>query len=83
MTDNNNSNTELPTLFQQYIAASKYSRWLDEEQRREIWPEPARRYVENVVRPVLTEAGVKKKEVEVLRSSGLACWATSQSLRLR
>ena len=66
MTDNNNSNTELPTLFQQYIAASKYSRWLDEEQRREIWPEPARRYVENVVRPVLTEAGVKKKEVEAV-----------------
>ena len=55
---------ELETLFQQYIATSKYSRWLDEEGRREIWPEPPRRYVENVVRPVLTEAGFKKKEIE-------------------
>lgn len=51
-------------LFSQYIAVSKYSRWLDEEGRREIWPEPAQRYVNNVVRPVLTEAGLKKKEVE-------------------
>jgi ribonucleotide reductase-like protein len=55
---------ELETLFQQYIATSKYSRWLDEEGRREIWPEPPRRYVENVVRPVLTKAGLKKKEIE-------------------
>lgn len=55
---------ELETLFQQYIATSKYSRWLDEEGRREIWPEPVRRYVEHVIRPVLTGAGLKKKEIE-------------------
>lgn len=55
---------QLKTLFQQYIAVSKYSRWLDDLGRREIWPEPAQRYIDHVVRPVLAEAGLKKKETE-------------------
>lgn len=55
---------QLKGLFEQYIAVSKYSRWLDDKQRREIWPEPVQRYVDNVMRPVLERAGVKKKEIE-------------------
>jgi ribonucleoside-triphosphate reductase (thioredoxin) len=41
----------LPTDYQNFIANSRYSRWIEEEGRREIWPEPVVRYVESVVRP--------------------------------
>ena len=37
--------TELPTLYQQFIYKSRYSRWLEEEKRREDWPETVRRYL--------------------------------------
>lgn len=43
----------LPSLFQQYIAVSKYARWLPEENRRETWEETVDRYMSNVVAPVL------------------------------
>jgi hypothetical protein len=33
-----------------------------EKGRREIWPEPVQRYVDHVIRPVLTKAGVSSKE---------------------
>jgi ribonucleoside-diphosphate reductase alpha chain len=35
---------ELPSLYQQYIHISRYSRWLHEEKRRETWPETVSRY---------------------------------------
>jgi ribonucleoside-triphosphate reductase len=73
-------NYELPSLFQQYIAVSKYSRWLDDEQRREIWPEPARRYVENVIRPVCEKAGVIKTEVDELCERAFKAIASAETL---
>ena len=36
----------LPTLYQQFIHLSRYSRWIQEEERRESWPETIDRYVE-------------------------------------
>ena len=45
---------KLPTDYQNMIANSRYSRWIDEKGRREIWPEPVVRYVEHVVRPKIT-----------------------------
>jgi ribonucleoside-triphosphate reductase len=39
----------LPTAFQQYIAVSKYARWLPKENRRETWEETVNRYMMNVV----------------------------------
>jgi ribonucleoside-diphosphate reductase alpha chain len=36
----------LPTDYQTFIATSRYARWLDEEKRREYWPETVNRYVE-------------------------------------
>jgi hypothetical protein len=36
----------LPTLYQQFIHLSRYSRWLDDKKRRETWPESVRRYVD-------------------------------------
>ena len=37
--------TELPTLYQQFIYKSRYSRWLEEEKRREDWIETVHRYL--------------------------------------
>lgn len=35
----------LPSLYQQYIAISRYSRYLDKEKRRETWTETVDRYI--------------------------------------
>lgn len=35
---------ELPSLYQQFIHLSRYSRWLPEEKRRETWEETVKRY---------------------------------------
>ena len=58
----------LPTDYQSYIVNSRYSRWLEDEQRREIWPEPVVRYVENVVRPVLEKAKVENVDAICLEA---------------
>jgi len=34
----------LPTTYQEYIHLSRYSRWLEDEGRRETWPETVSRY---------------------------------------
>ena len=39
----------LPTDYQTFIATSRYSRWLEDEQRRETWGETVSRYVNNVI----------------------------------
>ena len=38
------TNNYLPTLYQEYIHLSRYSRWLPEKNRRETWPETVARY---------------------------------------
>jgi len=38
------TNNHLPTLYQHYIYLSRYSRWLDDEGRRETWTETVSRY---------------------------------------
>lgn len=35
----------LPTLYQQFIHMSRYSRWMDDEKRRETWPETVSRFI--------------------------------------
>lgn len=45
--------SQLPTLYQQYIHLSKYSRWLPDKNRRETWEETVDRYLKNVVHPAL------------------------------
>jgi ribonucleoside-diphosphate reductase alpha chain len=39
----------LPTEFQEFIALSRYARWLPEEGRRENWGETTWRYISNIV----------------------------------
>ena len=41
----------LPTPYQQFIAKSRYARWLESENRREDWSETVGRYMEQVVEP--------------------------------
>ena len=36
----------LPTDYQNFIAVSRYARWLDEENRRETWTETVSRYMD-------------------------------------
>src|SRR5690554_3470556 len=38
--------TYLPTYYQQYIALSRYARWLPDEGRRETWEETVDRYLD-------------------------------------
>ena len=39
-------NNMLPTDYQNFIATSRYARWLDDEGRRETWGETVSRYVD-------------------------------------
>jgi len=38
-------NNYLPTDYQNYIATSRYARWIEAENRRETWPETVNRYM--------------------------------------
>lgn len=59
------SNTHtLPTYYQEFIALSRYSRWLEEENRREHWPEPVKRYVDSFAVPVMERAGMPPDEIK-------------------
>lgn len=50
--------TQLPTPYQQFIAASRYARWNDELGRRETWEETVDRYVKHVVYPAVNNDSV-------------------------
>lgn len=47
--------TGLPTQYQEFIALSRYARWIEEEQRRETWHETVNRYIKNVVEPKIVD----------------------------
>jgi len=59
------SNT-LPTDYQTFIATSRYARWLEEEGRRETWPETVGRFMENIVRPHLDDNKMYTKIEEAI-----------------
>ena len=42
------SSRGLPTDYQNFIATSRYARWLDDEQRRETWSDTVSRYVDYI-----------------------------------
>ena len=42
----------IPSLYSQVIAKSRYSRWIEEEKRRETWEETVDRYIEAMVKRV-------------------------------
>ena len=43
------SSNHLPSEYQQFIALSRYARWIPEEERREVFYETVQRYMDNVV----------------------------------
>ncbi len=51
MTRNMTTTNHLPTDYQTFIATSRYARWLEDENRRETWPETVGRFIDNIVRP--------------------------------
>ena len=59
----------LPTDFQTFIAMSRYSRWLPNENRRETWAETVDRYIENIVSPVIAKVPQLKIDVAEIRSA--------------
>lgn len=54
--------------YQEFIALSRYARWIPEESRRETWEETVERYVENVIRPTFGNK-VNTAVTDVLRTS--------------
>ena len=59
------SNNYLPTDYQAFIHTSRYARWLEDENRRETWPETVRRYMENIVKPIV----ITKSEYKIIEDS--------------
>lgn len=49
MADTLTGDENLPTIYQQFIHRSRYSRWLESEGRRETWAETVRRYIDHMV----------------------------------
>lgn len=55
----------LPTDFQSFIHKSRYARWLQDESRREDWPETVKRYMDNVVDKAQVPGLSDKKRSEI------------------
>ena len=53
--------------YREFIAASRYARWLPEEQRRETWPETVDRYVDFMIKQAETKTSISKKDLEELK----------------
>jgi ribonucleoside-triphosphate reductase len=53
------SSNYLPTDYQTFIATSRYARWLEEENRRETWPETVQRYINYI-----STTGLPAKDLE-------------------
>ena len=54
-------NKQLPTDYQNFIAVSRYARWMEEEGRRETWEETVQRYVDYMTEKV--KGQIPKKEI--------------------
>jgi ribonucleoside-triphosphate reductase len=63
-------NNYLPTDYQNFIAISRYARWLPEEGRRENWAETVDRYITSVVAPVV-DSGKAQEIREAILSLGV------------
>ena len=54
----------LPTDYQTFIATSRYARWLEEENRRETWPETVQRYINYIA-----TTGLSAKDLEEIEEA--------------
>jgi len=55
------------TPYMQFIAKSRYARWLEDEKRREDWKETVQRYVDNVVKPVISDDTMEEAQWDVVK----------------
>jgi len=55
---------KLPTLYQEFIHLSRYSRWLPDKNRRETWPETVGRYFDFFSEHLEEEMGYKVSQKE-------------------
>ena len=64
---------KLPTLYQEFIHLSRYSRWMPNESRRETWPETVKRYFDFFEEHLSDEVGysVKAKDRKELEEAVL------------
>lgn len=60
----NYASYQLPTLYQQQIHLTKYSRWIDDLSRRETWQETVYRYLNFMVNHIYTNFGYTLTEQE-------------------
>jgi ribonucleoside-diphosphate reductase alpha chain len=58
--------------YMQFIALSRYARWLPDEGRRETWEETVGRYVENVVQGVITDDHMESLDWDVIKDIEIA-----------
>jgi len=56
----------LPTDYQSFIHTSRYARWLEDEGRRESWPETVNRYISNIVHTKVDEKTTNEIEQAIL-----------------
>jgi len=61
------TNNYLPTPYQNFIAKSRYARWLPEENRREEWDETVERFIDNIVKPPLVGGVHGSTEMDVVQ----------------
>ena len=52
------------SLYQDYIAISRYARYLPEKKRRETWPETVNRYIEFFSKFTREDLGFLRKSIE-------------------
>ncbi len=58
------SSNYLPTDYQTFIATSRYARWLEDENRRETWPETVQRYINYIA-----TTGLPVKDLEEIEEA--------------
>ena len=59
-------NNYLPTDYQNFIATSRYARWIEAEKRRETWAETVSRFTSNVVGNKISDDSVIKEIEEAI-----------------
>lgn len=59
-------NNYLPTDYQNFIATSRYARWIEAEKRRETWAETVSRFTSNVVDNKISDKTVVKRIEEAI-----------------
>ena len=54
----------LPTPYEQLIHKSRYARWIEEENRREDWPESVARFMEAIKKQLGEKSGYTLTDAE-------------------